>query len=89
MKVKELLLPIALLVLVGSAGEAEAMTAADRQVAELMATHMCAQRAAVKAAGYEVGPIDRARQSVLMTADTAEERHKANEFFALVKRKCG
>ena len=89
MRLKELLLPFALVVLVGAGGEVEALTAEQRQAAEAMATHMCAQRAAVMAAGYELNPIDVARQSVLMTADTAEERRNTNEFFALVKRKCG
>ena len=89
MKLKELLLPIALLVLVGSAGEAAPMTAEQRQVMEATAPQMCADRAVVKAAGYEVGPIDRARESVLMSAHTSEEKRNTNAFFDLVQRKCG
>ena len=89
MKLKELLLPFALVVFVGAGGEAEAMTAEQRHVMEVTATQMCAHRAAVKAAGYDVGPIDRARESVLKSAHTAEEQRNVNAFFALVKTKCG
>lgn len=50
---------------------------------------MCANRAAVKVAGYEVGPIARARESVQMSAHTSEEKRNTNAFFDLVQRKCG
>ena len=89
MKLKDLLLPFALVVLVGAGGEAEAITAEQRHVMEVTATKMCAHRAAVKAAGYDAGPIDRARESVLKSAHTAEEQRNINAFFALVKTKCG
>ena len=89
MKLKELLLPFALVVLVGAGGEAEAMTAEQRQVMKVAATQMCAHRTAVKADEYGVVPIDRARESVLNSAHTAEEQRNINAFFALVKTKCG
>ena len=89
MKLKVLLLPFALVVLVGAGRQAEAITDADREVMEQMSTMVCAQRAAVAAAGYEVSPIDRARASVMLHVENAEEKRKANAFFSAVKRKCG
>ena len=69
MKLKELLLPIALLVLVGSAGEAEALTVEERQKTDQMAAVTCAHP---HAAGIQRGSLDMAVASVKMHARTAE-----------------
>ena len=82
MKLKELLLPIALLVLVGSAGEAEAMTAEERQVMDQLAAMMCAH----PLANYEPGSLDRAKHSVLMYAQNTEDKEQTVALFEAMKR---
>ena len=71
MKLKELLLPIALLLLVGSAGEAEAMTAEERQKIDQYAAMICAHPVA---AGIDRDSIDRAKSSVMMYAQTPKTK---------------
>ena len=87
MKLRELLLPIALLVVVGSAGEAEALTAEERQKIDQIAAMMCAHPSA---AGIEPGSLDRAKFSVNMYAKNTEDKERTVALFEAMKRQgCG
>ena len=87
MKLKELLLPFALLVFVGAGLEAEALTPDERQKIDQIATMICAHPAA---AGIERDSIDMARASVMMHAHNAEDRERTMALFAAMKRQgCG
>ena len=87
MKLKELLLPIAILALMESGGEAKALTADERQKIDELAIILCAHPAA---ADIEPGSIDLARMSVTMHSHSAEEKEKTMALFAAMKRQgCG
>ena len=87
MKLKELLLPITIFVLMGSGDEAKALTPDERQKIDELAIILCAHPAA---ADIEPGSIDLARMSVMMHSHSAEEKEKTMALFAAMKRKgCG
>ena len=87
MKLKELLLPFTLLVVVSSGGEAEALTPDERQKMDQLAMMLCAHPAA---AAIEPGSIDMARMSVMMHSHNADEKAKTMALFAAMKRQgCG
>ena len=83
MKLKELLLPFTLLVVVSSGGEAEALTPDERQKMDQLAMMFCAYPAASE---IEPGSIDMARISVMMHSHNADEKEKNMALFAAMKR---
>lgn len=87
MNLKQLLLPIALLVLVGSAGDADAMNAEERQKVDQIAAMLCAHPSA---AGYKPGSIDRAKFSVQKFGQNTEDIERTVALFdAMKKHGCG
>ena len=87
MKLKELLLPFALLIVVSSGNEAEALTPEERQKIDQIATMVCAHPSA---AGFKRGSIDRAKLSVMMYAENTEDKERTVALFDAMKRQgCG
>ena len=87
MKLKELLLPITIWVLMGSGDEAKALTPDERQKIDELAIILCADPAA---ADVVPGSIDLARMSVMIHSHSAEEKEKTMALFAAMKKQgCG
>ena len=87
MKLKKLLLPITLLVLVGPAGEAEAMTAEETQKIDQIAAMICAHPSAAE---IKAGEIDRAKFSVMMYAQNSKDKESTVALLEAMKRQgCG
>lgn len=87
MKLKELLLPFALVVLVGAGGEAEALPPKERQQMNALAMMMSADPAA---AGIQQGSMTTAKISLITQAQNAEDKERSLALFAAMKRNgCG
>ena len=87
MKLKELLLPFALVVLLGAGGEAEALTPEEKQQLNALAMMMCTHPAA---AGIQRGSITSAKVSLMTHGQNDEDKERSLALFAAMKRHgCG